>query len=363
MVPAISVILPVYNSEPYLAGAVESILAQTFYDFELIAIEGGSTDRSPAILREFAESDVRVRVLAQGARGLAGALNEGIGSARGEFLARMDADDISHPDRFATQLAYLRGNPEVAVVGSAMRLIDADGRRLRDVDYPQLPSEVARSLESGSALAHPAVMMRADAVRQMGGYRAVLDHAEDYDLWLRMSEHFQLANLPDRLFSYRHHPSKRGCLFAFEQELHTQFARLSAAARRAGRPDPLDRVTSLDLADIDRFALSPAEREDLAFDLLGSLMGATRPEELHRIAHVMRIVGDPPADPARVARLKIELGKLFFRRARPVSALAWIASALKTEPRQTHVMLTSLGTRGRRRLAAIGHRFFRSIGL
>ncbi len=128
MPPVISVILPVYNGEAYLALAVDSILVQTFRDFELIAVHGGSTDRSPEILRDFADRDMRVRVVRQDGKGLVGALNQGIALARGELLARMDADDIAHPDRFATQVAFLRGNPDIAVVGSAMTLIDEAGR-------------------------------------------------------------------------------------------------------------------------------------------------------------------------------------------------------------------------------------------
>jgi GT2 family glycosyltransferase len=363
MSPTISVILPVYNSEAYLGLAVDSVLAQTFRDFELIAIEGGSTDRSRAILGEFAARDARVRVITQSARGLVGALNEGIAAGRGEFLARMDADDISHPERFTKQLVFLRGHPDIAVVGSTMTLIDAEGLPIRDIDYPIQPSEVARSLECGSALAHPAVMMRTEAVRQMHGYRAVLDHAEDYDLWLRMAERFQLANLPDRLLSYRHHAGKRGCLFAFEQELHTQFARLSAAARRAGRPDPLDGLTSLALADIGRFALSAAEREQLALSLLGPLQGAQKPEELEWIGEIMGLIETPPVDRARVARQKIELAKLFLGRRRPAAAIAWIAAAIRTDPRQGLVMLGAVGTRGRRKLSAIGQRFVRFVFL
>jgi glycosyltransferase involved in cell wall biosynthesis len=359
MTPTISVVLPVYNSEPYLGAAVESILSQSFRDFELIAVEGGSGDGSRATLEEFARRDARVRIVEQAGKGLVCALNQGVSLAQGEFLARMDADDISHPARFETQLAFLRSNPGIAVVGCALILIDGEGRRLRDIDYPEHPSDVARCLEVGSALAHPAVMMRSDAVRCMGGYREVLDFAEDFDLWLRMSERFLLANLPDRLLSYRHHASKRGCLFAFEQELHTQFARLSAAARRAGHADPLADVTAIGLADIERFALSAAERERVAFDLLGPLSGAAKPEELIRVAQVMRLLPTPPSDRARAARKSIELGILFLQRRDIASAVAWVFHAVRTDPREVAVMLASFGARGRRKLIVIGSRIFR----
>ncbi len=359
MTPTISVVLPVFNSEPHLGLAVDSILSQSFQDFELIAVEGGSNDASRAILEAFAARDRRVRVIAQTGKGLVGALNQGVALARGEFLARMDADDISHPTRFATQLAFLRGNRDVAVVGCALVLIDGEGRRVRDVDYPQHPSEVARRLETESVLAHPTVMMRRDAVLRVGGYREVLDYAEDYDLWLRMSEHHSLANLPDRLLSYRHHASKRGCLFAFEQELHTQLARLSAAARRAGRVDPLDGLTSIGLDDVGRFALSAPDRERLAFDLLRPLSAATQQDELMRIAQVMRLVPSPPVDRAHVARKSVELAISFLKRHAIGSAAAWLLRALRADPRTVAAMLASFGARAGRRLMAIGSRIFR----
>jgi GT2 family glycosyltransferase len=333
MHPQVSVILPVYNSEAYLAAAVESILNQSFEDFELIAVEGGSSDRSPEILSGFAGRDARVRVVRQSARGLVGALNHGISLARGEFLARMDADDVSRPERFERQLRFLHDNPTIAVVGSAITLIDDRGRQIREIDYPLGPYEVARSLETGSALAHPAVMMRREAVQRMGGYREVLDHAEDYDLWLRMSEQHGLANLPDRLLLYRHHASKRGCVFAFEQELHTQAARLAASARRAGRVDPLADLTSFGIDDIGRFSLSAEDLEQLMFALLAPLLAGTTPAELARAAEVLERLGPRPLDRARAARCQIEVASRLVRAGDFSSAAAWYVRAFRLRPR------------------------------
>src|SRR5215470_4499377 len=113
MDPQVSVILPVYNSEQYLAAAVASILQQTFADFELLAIDGGSSDRSLDILREFAARDPRLRVVPQEGKGLVNALNQGVAKARGEFIARMDADDIAHSERFERQVAFLGKNATI----------------------------------------------------------------------------------------------------------------------------------------------------------------------------------------------------------------------------------------------------------
>ena len=116
--PSVSVLMPIHNGEPTLTEAVESVLAQTFGDFELIAVDDGSTDSSLAKLQSFARGDPRVRILSRPNTGIAGALNDSIQQARGEFLVRMDADDIALPQRFEKQVAYFRAHPDCVLVGS-----------------------------------------------------------------------------------------------------------------------------------------------------------------------------------------------------------------------------------------------------
>jgi hypothetical protein len=274
-VPAVSVVLPVYNSEPYLAEALDSILRQTFDDFELIAVYDASTDNSRTRLEDAARRDARVRVVDGPGRGLVDALNLGLERARGEFIARMDADDVSQSTRFARQVEYLRANPQIAVVGSAITLIDAAGRVMREIDYPLTPAEVDRFLiETGSALAHPAVMARRDAMLSVGGYRSLFQHAEDYDLWLRLAERHSLANLPERLLRYRHHDTKGSLRHAAAQQLATHVARLCAEARRSGRPDPLEARSALSLDDLDRFDLAACQRETIMRDVMAAEAGA-----------------------------------------------------------------------------------------
>src|SRR5438067_12011849 len=119
MQPAISVIMSVYNAEAFLEAAVQSVLMQSFSDFEFIIIDDGSTDRSNQILQDYARKDNRVRLISRPNKGLTASLNEGLKLARGEFIARMDADDVAAPDRFKIQVEYLRDHPEVSVRGSA----------------------------------------------------------------------------------------------------------------------------------------------------------------------------------------------------------------------------------------------------
>jgi glycosyltransferase involved in cell wall biosynthesis len=269
LAPRVSVILPVFNGGRFLAAAVESILKQSFSDFELIAIDDGSTDDSAVLLSSFARSDTRVRVITQANMGIVKSLNRALELARGEYIARMDADDEALPSRFSLQVAFLDTHPEIAVLGSAITLIDAAGAVMREIDYPLTPTEVDRFLmKAGSAFAHPAVMARRDAIQTVGGYRELLQHAEDYDLWLRMAERYSLANLPDRLLRYRHHDTKGSRRHATAQRLATHVARLCAAARRSGRPDPLEGCANLSLDDLDRFGLAADKRNAIMRDVM-----------------------------------------------------------------------------------------------
>jgi glycosyltransferase involved in cell wall biosynthesis len=330
--PRVSVVLPVYNGEPFLTDAVDSILAQTFRDFELIGIEDGSLDGSGEILDRFALADSRVRVLHQANAGIIAALNRGLALARGEFIARMDADDVAHPERLARQAAFLDGRPDIAVVGCAVTLIDERGKRIRDVEYPRTPEAVAEFLEIGAPLAHPAVMMRRDAVRAVGGYREAYRHAEDYDLWLRMAERYRMANLPDRLLLYRQHETKHSFTYAVEQRFASRIALAAARCRRAGMPDPTEGLTALAPKDIDRFDLSPRERATIPLDLADALLAAdpamAKPNADRQAIELVALADVHAADGARLVRTMMMLSRGFASRGQSVLAARWLLRAM-----------------------------------
>jgi hypothetical protein len=265
--PRVSVVLPVHKSEAYVGAAVESILAQSFGDWELLAADDGLSHATSAILQSFAARDARVKVVLAAGAPFVAKLSRGVALSQAGLVARMDADDIAHPDRFARQVAFLDAHPEVAVVGSAVALIDAHGHALRDVQYPESPAAVAALLATGSALAHPSVMMRRAAVLAVGSYRSAYEYAEDYDLWLRIAERYKLANLPERLLLYRQHADKLSNAFAGQQALATRVAQFAAQRRRRGSPDPTDGLTTLSPRDLGRFAPSPEERSAAALDV------------------------------------------------------------------------------------------------
>jgi glycosyltransferase involved in cell wall biosynthesis len=205
--PLVSVVLPVFNAARYLRAALASLRRQTAGDFEIIAVNDGSTDDSLAQLRAGARIEPRLHVLTQPNTGIVGALNAGLAAARGEFIARMDADDIALPARFAAQLAHLRAEPACLAVGTDVFYTDPEGERLVR-HRPPLDHDgiVAQLLDgNGGALIHPTLMARRAALVALGGHRARFDFIEDLDLYLRLAGRGRLANLPAVHLHYRQH--------------------------------------------------------------------------------------------------------------------------------------------------------------
>ena len=231
--PAVSVVLAVYNAGGYLRPAVASVLAQTFADFELIAIDDGSTDGSGAVLAKFAAADPRVRLVTQPNAGLIASLNRGVALARAPLIARMDGDDLCRPDRLAKQVAFMARHPEVVLLGGGYELIDGKGRALRLIDPPDGDDELQRFCLAGrTSICHPLAMMRRAAVLRVGGYHDDYETAEDLDLFLRLGEVGELACIPDVLLSYRMHDASVSGTRQREQVEAARRACADAAARR-----------------------------------------------------------------------------------------------------------------------------------
>lgn len=210
--PKVSVIMPIYNTERYLETAIRSILQQNFTDFELIAVDDGSTDRSGAILDWLAAEDARIVVLRQTNQGVTKALNAGLAVARGDYIARMDSDDIARSDRFTRQVAELDERPNIVALGTQFSLIDPDGRTLKNMAMPLHHADLDARLFDRQVLSicHPSAMMRASVLKKIGGYNEDFSSAQDIDLFLRLAEVGELANLEDVLMSYRIHTKSMG---------------------------------------------------------------------------------------------------------------------------------------------------------
>ena len=198
-VPAISVLMPVYNGEKYLREAIDSILGQTFTDFEFIIVDDGSTDATPRILEEYAQKDSRVRVLTNEVNSkIAASLNRGLAAARAPLIARMDADDISLPQRLEKQYQFMQENKHIAVCGTAFSVLG----KAQTVQKPFSNFAIKAELLFTCCIAHPTVIYRKESIP---GYCAKSPPAEDYDLWLSLvaKNEVVFANLPDNLLLYR----------------------------------------------------------------------------------------------------------------------------------------------------------------
>jgi glycosyltransferase involved in cell wall biosynthesis len=213
-VPRLSVLLPCRDAAEFLDPCVESLLVQTEARFELLAVDDGSRDETPDRLRTWARRDPRVRVIEGAGLGIVDALRRAVASARGRFLARMDADDVAHPERLATQLELLQMRPALAGCGSRIRFFPRSAlgtgyrRYERWLNGLTEAAEIARDLFVECPIAHPTLVVRREAIEAVGGYRAV-EWPEDYDLVLRLhAGGFQLANVERSLLDWRVHPGR-----------------------------------------------------------------------------------------------------------------------------------------------------------
>jgi glycosyltransferase involved in cell wall biosynthesis len=202
----VSALMGVWNGAPRVREAVESVLRQTMDDLELIVIDDGSADETPAILGSF--RDPRLRVERRARTGLTGALGAALELARAPLVARLDADDVALPERFERQRAFLDAHPDIGLLGTGAREVDAAGRELAVVRPPTDDAAIRCALIRHNPFVHSSVMMRRAIVERVGGYDPAFPVAQDYDLWMRMSRVTRMANLPQPLVVRRLLPER-----------------------------------------------------------------------------------------------------------------------------------------------------------
>jgi len=275
--PSISVAMSVYNGERFLAEAIESILAQTFGDFEFLILNDGSSDDSAAIIDRHAARDPRIRTIHRENRGLIASLNQLLAESRAAIIARMDADDVAYPERFERQFAFLAANPEYGVVSSWADDIGADGQVMPNIgqDHPADHDGFLEAVHHSTPLCHPATMYRREPVLAAGGYHRAFKHCEDYDLWLRLADLTKLCSLQEPLLKYRRTDSQVSNKHIVEQKTNAAIAYFAWLERRAGRPDPtadLDTMPPLDQLDalFGRPGIAQAVRGKVARGLIYS---------------------------------------------------------------------------------------------
>ena len=221
MTPKISVLMSIYNGEKYLRKSIESVLNQTFTEFEFIIVNDGSTDSSPEIIESY--DDERIRLINNKENiGLTKSLNKALKKARGEYIARQDADDISSPSRLALQHEFIEKNHGVALLGTGIYVIDEEGKELEKRIMPPNPK---KSLLKGNRLIHGSVMFRKSVIDELGAYNEILKYSQDYELWLRISKKYGVRNLAAPLYKLRLHSGSILSKKVGEQQMYAVLAR------------------------------------------------------------------------------------------------------------------------------------------
>lgn len=225
--PKISVLMTVYNAEKYLSTAIESVLNQTFTDFELLIIDDCSADASWELILKYAKQDERI-IAIRNETNLGGCqnLNKGLKLLRGVYMARHDNDDWSFPDRLEKQLNYLEAHPEVGIVGGSIEIVDTDGKIIGKRTYNLSDPEIRKKIFRYSPFAHPLVMVRKSVLEKVGCfYDPCFAPADDYDFWFRIGKESKFANLPDTLLKYRVVPNSITLSSTRKMEIATIHAR------------------------------------------------------------------------------------------------------------------------------------------
>lgn len=205
--PLVTVILPCYNASLYVEEAVRSIMYQTYSNLDILLLDDCSTDGTATILLNLAKEDKRIRIIRneQNLR-LVKTLNKGVDEAKGIFIARMDADDISLPERIEKQMEFMLLHPEVDLCGTNYSIIDGKGTKIRNsVNIPLTSKEIATALLFTCPIGHPTVLFKKDKIQSIGKYDEQMINIEDYELWLRLSSNGLIVNLPEPLLKYRWH--------------------------------------------------------------------------------------------------------------------------------------------------------------
>jgi len=237
--PRVSWLIPVYNGESFVREAIESVLAQDYADFEVVIVNDGSTDGTREILAEYEASDRRIKLIDKPNGGIVSALNEGLRHCSGEYLARMDADDIAMPRRLRLQVDHLDRNPDCVIVGGSAISVDREGRpvarttggRHSQTDLSVFPARVSVSM-------HPLITLRKEALLAIGGYRSSYPHAEDYDLFLRLAPFGTVENPKEDMLIYRRHEDAISIRNMEAQERSSALAEAEAIACAGYVPVP-----------------------------------------------------------------------------------------------------------------------------
>lgn len=240
--PDISVLMSCYNGQKWLGNAIESVLNQSFKDFEFIIVDDGSRDSSAEIMKSYAAKDSRIKIIEKENTGLPDSLNVGLNEAKGEWIARIDADDLCEPDRLEKQLAFSGANPSVILIGSAYHEMDETGKLGKLQTYPETHQQLKKHLlQKRRFFAHSSAFYKTEIARKVGFYRPRIKKSEDYDLWLRLSEVGKMACISEPLIRFRSHPDQISNEDAGRRQIADgRVALTSYWIRKYGYADPVE---------------------------------------------------------------------------------------------------------------------------
>lgn len=327
--PIISVVFPAFNAENYVREAVQSVLEQSFTNFELIAINDGSTDSTKAILEEFQKQDQRIVLISRENKGLVESLNEGINLARGAWIARMDADDIALPQRFERQLQWLE-ETGADISGSWIKPFGTSGSCV--LKHPKTDAAIKMELLFGAPFAHPSVMMRSVLAKQLP-YDKTWEGAEDYELWVRAAQNgWVMTNVPEVLLLYRQHEKQISTAAShYQQKLSQQIRRrhwLNMFGSTSFSEEWIDEVLKLREPDLPVVNMNVVDEAFMA--LLDVCHGESRVIVLDHITKLyFRVASSCPDIISRWGRLNQKFGKRF---ALKTKLALWMVSVLKINP-------------------------------
>lgn len=334
--PLVSVVMVICNVERFLAASIESVLRQTFRDFEFIILDYGSTDKSKEIVLSYAAKNAAIKLFEIPPCSYIEAKIAVCSMAQGRYLAVQDADDNSFPDRLLRQVEFMERNLEVAVIGGGADWINAEDKFLWTFESPASDEEIKAALVTRSPFVHSSVLMRRAAYVQVGGYRHLFAQAEDYDLFLRMSEHFQCANLKEVIVQYRIHPQQLSLRTRRKQTIAKLAAQAAAAARRSQNIDPLDTVEELSQELLSKLGVSPARLQAELFveyrNWIRNMCAAGEyPIALKSATEVLATEGKE-MNRNQIAELKLAIAKISWRQKSFVRSLFAVCQAIFTKP-------------------------------
>jgi hypothetical protein len=328
--------MAVRNAERFLAEAIQSILDQSFEDFEFIIVDYGSSDGSKTIVRDYAARDNRIMFHEIPACVLPEARNAGCIRARGRYIAVMDGDDISLPDRLQREVNYMEDHPHVALLGGAVEWMNSAGRLFHIHRHPTDYSEIQKGLLAGGVFWHPTMIMRKEAFVSVGGYRPVMVCAHDYDLTVRIAEKFECANLNEVVLKYRFHSSQLSADKQLQQTLCKLATQASAAARRKGQSDPLERTREITPSTLSALGVGElVQRNLLVVDARRwtlNMMDAGEYAAASAVAQRILQSNLEHADSREVSDLHLALASICWRRSNIWKWMIALGNAVRVRP-------------------------------